>query len=80
MDWLQFVLFLVALSGMYYSLKSDAKDDRQRAAEDRKDMIKTIRAIEAEIRDFHTQTREFHGRLCTLEERYLQIIQQRLSK
>ena len=80
MNWTQFVLFLVALGGMYYSLKSDAKEDRQRSADDRKDMIKTIRAIETEIRDFHNQTREFHGRLCTLEERYLQIIQQKLSK
>jgi hypothetical protein len=73
MEWTQFVLFLIAIGGMYYSLKNDSKEDRQRAAEDRKEIIKTIRAIESESKDFH-------GRLCTLEERYLQIIQQKLGR
>lgn len=78
MDWLQFILFIIAFGGMYFSLKSDAKEDRTRAAEDRKDLLSLMRNSEKESKEFRermaAETKDFHGRLCTLEERYLQII------
>lgn len=67
MDWIQFILFIIALTGMYFSLKSDANRDRESAKEDRREMLNIMRSHEKEMKDFH-------GRLCTLEERYLQII------
>jgi len=30
--------------------------------------------------DFSRESKDFHGRLCTLEERYLQIMQKLLEK
>lgn len=78
MDWIQFCLFIAALGGMYYSLKSDSKEDRRTASEDRKDILNMIRTSEKEGSRFREEMkdemRDFHGRLCTLEERYLQII------
>lgn len=85
MDWTQFLLLFITIAGMMYSLKSDAREDRKRSAEDRKDIISMIRISEKESKEFREkmaifqercaeETKEFHGRLCTLEERYLQII------
>jgi hypothetical protein len=33
-----------------------------------------------EMKDFHKDVKDFHGRLCTLEERYLQMMQNYLDK
>ena len=96
MDWTQFVLFLVNLAGMFYSIKADARDDRQRACEDRREIVNLMRTSQQENRSVTEAIREdmklsqqenrsiteairqdikdFHGRLCTLEEKYLQII------
>jgi hypothetical protein len=86
MDWIQFVLFIFALGGMYWSLKSDSQRDRDRAYEDRKELLTLIRNSEKESKESRErmehlreqmaqETKEFHGRMCTLEERYLQILQ-----
>jgi len=77
MDWIQFSLFSIAVVAMYYSLKSDAKEANMRASEDRKELISLNRSIQAEMHAFHAEMKSFHGRLCTLEERYLQILQQK---
>lgn len=96
MEWTQFVLFLVAVAGMLYSIKTDARDDRQRACEDRRELVNLMRTSQQENRSITEAIREdmkaiqqesrsmteairqdikdFHGRLCTLEEKYLQII------
>lgn len=73
MDWIQFSLFIGAFTGMYLSLKSDAKNDRNKASEDRKDLISIMKNSEKE-------TRDFHGRLCTLEEKYIQMMQRFMEK
>lgn len=84
MDWIQFILFLLAVLGMLYSMKTDSQRDRDRASEDRKDILKLVRTMESEnrtiVESIKTEMKDFHGRLCTLEERYLQIIQQKLTK
>lgn len=33
-----------------------------------------------EMRDFHDAMKDFHGRLCTLEEKYFQMMQRHLEK
>lgn len=34
----------------------------------------------SEMKSFQTEMKDFHGRLCTLEERYLQMMQRLLEK
>ena len=62
MDWTQFVLLLIALIGMFASQKSDIQQNRSEAAADRRDMLQLMRNIQDEMKDFH-------GRLCAIEER-----------
>lgn len=73
MDWTQIWTMLGVSSGLFVgaigiivsiflSLKSDIKDIKTEAAADRRDILQLIRQIQEEIKDFH-------GRLCTLEER-----------
>lgn len=62
MDWIQFGLLLISLASMFAWLKSDIALNRSEAAADRRDILNLIRSIQEEIKDFH-------GRLCAIEER-----------
>lgn len=81
MDWTQFALLALGFAGMYFSMRSDSRNDRQRHSDDRKDLLNMMRNFENDSKEFRekmaSETKEFHGRMCTLEERYLQIITQR---
>jgi len=48
--------------GLFAWNRSEANSDRREAASDRKDILNLIKAIETEMKDFH-------GRLCAIEER-----------
>ncbi len=66
MDWPQFAIFLIAVLGMFFWLRTEANADRRdqanTAAADRKDLLTIIREMKEESKDFH-------GRLCAIEER-----------
>lgn len=62
MDWMQFSVFLISMGGMFMWLKSDIKDIKTEAAADRRDILQIIREMKEESKDFH-------GRLCAIEER-----------
>lgn len=62
MDWIQFGLLLISLGGMFAWLRSDIALNRSESAADRRDILNLIRSIQEEIKDFH-------GRLCSIEER-----------
>lgn len=53
MDWIQFVIFMVACVGFLWSMKSDMNAYRTEAQADRRDLIQLIRSIEIEMKDFH---------------------------
>ena len=55
MEWTQFLILIVTMGGMFFWLRSEASADRR-------DIMGLISAIQAEIKDFH-------GRLCAIEER-----------
>jgi len=74
MDWNQFAILLATTAGMYltmigmfFCLRTEANADRREAAAiaaaDRKDLLQISMDIKQEIKDFH-------GRLCAIEERY----------
>jgi hypothetical protein len=62
MEWSQFGLLLISIGGMFAWLRSDIALNRSEAAADRRDLLQIIREIQQENKDFH-------GRLCTIEER-----------
>ena len=59
MDWAQLAVFLVSVFGLFLWTRSESRSDVRR-------IVDLIGAIKDEIKDFH-------GRLCELEEKYRQI-------
>lgn len=66
MDWTQVLTIVGANIGIFLWLRSEASADRRQmqdtAAADRRDILTLIREIKDELK-------EFHGRLCAIEER-----------
>lgn len=62
MDWIQFSMFLASMAGMWLSSRSDWRKTDQKIEEHRRETNSLIQAIHQEIKDFH-------GRLCAIEER-----------
>jgi hypothetical protein len=62
MDWIQFSIFITTIIVLILALRSDIQQNRAEAAADRRDMLQLIREIQQE-------QKEFHGRLCGIEER-----------
>ncbi len=60
MDWIQFILFGVATLGMFFWNRTESRTD--------------TRHMESLLREMKDEMKDFHARLCVLEERYLQII------
>lgn len=55
MDWTQFFGFILTIAGLFFWNRSESNSDRR-------EMMGMIKAIQEEIKDFH-------GRLCAIEER-----------
>ena len=62
MPWEQFAILFITILGMFFWLKQDSNYYRAEASADRRDILQLIRGIQEEIKDFH-------GRLCQIEER-----------
>ena len=62
MDWVQFGILLLTIVGMLLSMKADISANRAESAADRRDILQLVISIQEEIKDFH-------GRLCAIEER-----------
>jgi len=55
MDWAQFSIFIITMAGLFLWNRSESNSDRR-------EICCVLKAIQDEIK-------EFHGRLCSLEER-----------
>lgn len=55
MDWIQFIIFIGSTIGLFFWNRSESRSDMRH-------MLSIIDAIQKEMKDFH-------GRLCALEER-----------
>ena len=62
MDWVQFALLLISIGGMFAWLRADIALNRSESSADRRDLLGLMRQIQEEMKDFH-------GRLCAIEER-----------
>lgn len=78
MDWVQFILFVITTLGMFFWNRSESRSDVRQMQEHIKSNRELILAVHKETQDqmkeFQKEMNVFHGRMCTLEERYLQII------
>lgn len=66
MEWVQLLIVIVTLGGLFLWNRSEANSDRR--------MFQSILiGIQTEIKDFNQkymeETKDFHGRLVSLEER-----------
>lgn len=61
MDWIQFVIFMAGIVGLFFWNRSEANSDRR-------DILALLKGIQDEIKDFH-------GRLCAIEERRTKILE-----
>ncbi len=66
MEWAQFLILILTIGGLFLWNRSESRSElsvlRQESAADRRDILQLIRSIQEEIKDFH-------GRLCAIEER-----------
>lgn len=66
MDWAQVLTIIIANLGIFLWLRTESSADRrhmqQEASADRRDLLQLIREIKDELK-------EFHGRMCSIEER-----------
>lgn len=66
MDWMQFALFAIGTFGMFFWNRSESRNDMRhmdaKLEAFREETSALIRAIQQEMKDFH-------ARLCVIEER-----------
>lgn len=66
MEWTQFGILIITIGGLFFWNRTESRADSrhydQESKQIRRDLVDAIRAIEAESKDFH-------GRLCAIEER-----------
>ena len=73
MDWVQFLLLVLAMAGMFHWVRSDIALNRSESASDRRDLLQILREMQSEMKDFH-------GRLCAIEERSKGLTQDKVKK
>lgn len=66
MDWIQFFTFLIVNTAFTLTLWLW---NRSEANADRRDICQLIKAIQEDVRSVHEEIKDFHGRLCAIEER-----------
>ena len=66
MDWMQVLTMVGANVGIFIWLRTESNADRRQmqaeSAADRRDLLSLIREIKDELKDFH-------GRMCSIEEK-----------
>jgi Flp pilus assembly protein TadB len=66
MEWLQVLTVIGANAGLFFWARSESRSDWRKSDEEnrqvRRDLVDVMRSIDQEIKDFH-------GRLCSLEEK-----------
>jgi hypothetical protein len=78
MDWIQFFIFFVGVFGLFIWNRAEGRADA-RKAEERDEQLRTTMAanalenrqlIASIHKEIQQEMKDFHGRLCTIEERH----------
>lgn len=83
-DWFQVLAIAGTTVGALWAFRREAKDERReysnkfdRVSEDIRDLRKDMNGLRE---DMNKEFRDFHGRMCVLQEQYNQMMQKALDK
>lgn len=62
MDWMQFTIMIVAFVGLFTWNRSESRADNRH-------MDAKLESTRELVRAIHDEMKDFHARLCTIEER-----------
>lgn len=66
MDWVQFWLFCIANAGLFIWNRTESRSDNRHI--DAK-IEASLQAMNANVQAIQAEIKDFHGRLCAIEER-----------
>lgn len=66
MDWIQFIIFIVTIGGLFLWNRSEARND-YRHLDTKIDVFQA--GVQSMIQAIQDEMKDFHGRLCSLEAR-----------
>lgn len=66
MEWMQFFGFILTIAGMFFWNRTEGNADRREIATILREMKEENKQFREKWAD---ETKEFHGRLCAIEER-----------
>lgn len=73
MEWTQFIILVLAMGGMFYWNRTEARADARHfdieTKEIRRELIEVIRGFQLTVDAIKEEQKDFHGRLCAIEER-----------
>ena len=73
MDWIQFIIFIGSTVGLFFWNRSESRADMRhmdaKLDQNRKDTNDILRGIQDEVKGIQNEMKDFHGRLCSIEER-----------
>ena len=62
MDWIQFIIFVTGIFGLFFWNRSESRADIRH-------MDTKLEATRELVRAIYDESKSFHARLCTIEER-----------
>ena len=68
MNWTQVLAILGSILLMFGSTVTMFLWARSEAREDRRENYEVLRAIQSQVNGIQEEMKDFHGRLCTIEE------------
>ena len=69
MDWAQLIILLVTILGMFFWNRSESRADIRHMDSKLEATRELVRAIYEQSKEFQAEIKDFHGRLCAIEER-----------
>jgi len=66
MEWTQFLILIATIAGLFFWNRTESRAD-YRHMESRTDAL--LKAIQDEMKSFNEEIKDFHTRLCIIEER-----------
>jgi hypothetical protein len=77
MDWAQFAIMFITFVGLFIWNRTESRTDTRHMDSKLDSTRELVRAIKDESYEFRCamlqESKDFHGRLCALEEKYLQF-------
>lgn len=66
MEWTQPILFFIAVAGLFLWNRTESRADMRQMDSTMRQMDSKVEAL---VRAIHEEMKDFHGRLCAIEEK-----------